>query len=47
MCRDIQLGVASAASLVEDAGLEARPNINHERFGVEFGANLMLTPPDA
>jgi 3-oxoacyl-[acyl-carrier-protein] synthase II len=44
MCRDIQLGVASAALAMEDAGLDLEA-INHDRFGVEFGANLMLSPP--
>ena len=45
MCRDIQLGVASAALAVEDATLPV-DEIDHSRMGVEFGANLMLTPPD-
>jgi 3-oxoacyl-[acyl-carrier-protein] synthase II len=45
MCRDIQLGVASAALALEDARL-AMEQVNHDRVGVEFGANLMLTPPD-
>ncbi len=44
MCRDIQLGVASAALAIEDAKLPL-DQVNHERMGVEFGANLMLTPP--
>jgi 3-oxoacyl-[acyl-carrier-protein] synthase II len=45
MCREIQLGVASANLAVEHARLD--PNtINKDRFGVEFGANLMLSPPD-
>jgi len=45
MCRDIQLGVASASLAMDDARLDS-DQINHERFGVEFGANLMLTPPE-
>lgn len=45
MCRDIQLGVASAALAMEDAAL-VKDELNHDRVGVEFGANLMLTPPD-
>jgi 3-oxoacyl-[acyl-carrier-protein] synthase II len=45
MCREIQLGVASAALAFEDSGLVA-DEINHERMGVGFGANLMLSPPD-
>lgn len=44
MCRDIQLGVASAALAIEDAKLPLE-TIDHTRMGVEFGANLMLTPP--
>ena len=45
MCREIQLGVASAFLAIEDAAIdtEAMPA---DRIGVEFGANLMLTPPD-
>lgn len=45
MCRDIQLGVASASLAMDDAQLDP-DTINHDRMGVEFGANLMLTPPD-
>jgi len=45
MCRDIQLGVASASLAIDDSQLPL-DKINHERVGVEFGANLMLTPPD-
>ncbi|MFO1094788.1 MAG: beta-ketoacyl synthase N-terminal-like domain-containing protein [Planctomycetaceae bacterium] len=45
MCRDIQLGVASAALAIDDSQLPL-DQINHERMGVEFGANLMLTPPE-
>lgn len=45
MCRDIQLGVASASLAIDDAGLQ-KDELDHERIGVEFGANLMLTPPD-
>ena len=45
MCRDIQLGVASASLAIEDAALPL-DDIDHSRMGVEFGANLMLTPPD-
>lgn len=45
MCRDIQLGVASAALAIEDSALPM-DSVDHERLGVEFGANLMLTPPD-
>ena len=45
MCREIQLGVASANLAVEHAKLD--PNsLKKDRFGVEFGANLMLSPPE-
>jgi 3-oxoacyl-[acyl-carrier-protein] synthase II len=45
MCREIQLGVASAALAIDNSRLNLDV-INHERFGVEFGANLMFSPPD-
>jgi 3-oxoacyl-[acyl-carrier-protein] synthase II len=45
MCREIQLGVASAALAIENAGV-AIENVNHDRIGVDFGANLMFSPPD-
>lgn len=45
MCREIQLGVASASLAQEDAKLNL-DEIDHERLGVEFGANLMLSTPD-
>jgi 3-oxoacyl-[acyl-carrier-protein] synthase II len=44
MCREIQFGVASAAMAIEHSGLDLEA-IEHERFGVEFGANLMFSPP--
>lgn len=44
MCREIQLGVASAGLAIEDASL-AVADVDHERIGVDFGANLMLSPP--
>lgn len=45
MCREIQLGVASAhiALTQSEIDLEA---IDHERLGVEFGANQMFSPPE-
>jgi 3-oxoacyl-[acyl-carrier-protein] synthase II len=46
MCREIQMGVASALQAMEDAGL-ALGSVAPERIGVDFGANLMSTPPDA
>ena len=45
MCREIQMGVASAALALEHSGLDLDKE-NHERIGVEFGANLMFSPPD-
>lgn len=45
MCREIQLGVASANLALEHAGIDPS-KLEPERLGVEFGANLMLSPPD-
>jgi 3-oxoacyl-[acyl-carrier-protein] synthase II len=45
MCREIQLGVASAMQALQNSKLDLEA-INHERLGVEFGANLMLSAPD-
>jgi 3-oxoacyl-[acyl-carrier-protein] synthase II len=45
MCREIQLGVASAGLAMEHAGLSGS-EIDRDRFGVDFGANLMLSPPE-
>ncbi|HEV8000021.1 MAG TPA: beta-ketoacyl-[acyl-carrier-protein] synthase family protein [Planctomycetaceae bacterium] len=45
MCREIQFGVASASLAIEHAGLDLEA-IDHERFGVDFGANLMFSPPE-
>ncbi|MCA9059013.1 MAG: beta-ketoacyl-[acyl-carrier-protein] synthase family protein [Planctomycetaceae bacterium] len=45
MCREIQLGVASAIQAMTDAGL-APGAVQPERIGVDFGANLMSSPPD-
>ncbi|MEZ6047859.1 MAG: beta-ketoacyl synthase N-terminal-like domain-containing protein [Planctomycetaceae bacterium] len=44
MCREIQLGVAAALQAVENSKLDLDA-IDHTRFGVEFGANLMFSPP--
>ena len=44
MCREIQFGVASASLAIENSGLDLEA-IDHERFGVDFGANLMFSPP--
>lgn len=46
MCREIQLGVAAALQAIGHGKL-TDGSVNHERLGVEFGANLMLSPPDA
>jgi len=45
MCREIQMGVASAMLALQHSGLNLDA-VNHERLGVEFGANLMLSAPD-
>jgi len=42
---DVQLGVAGALVAAEEAGLTTE-SVARDRIGVEFGANLMLTPPD-
>ncbi len=44
MCREIQLGVCSAMQALAHSGLDLSV-IDHERLGVEFGANLMLSAP--
>lgn len=44
MCREIQLGVASALLALSDSRLDPE-SVDHERFGVDFGANLMFSPP--
>lgn len=45
MCREIQMGVAAALQAMEDAGL-APGAVAPDRIGVDFGANLMSSPPD-
>ena len=45
MCREIELGVVAALTAIEQSGLSL-DDVNHERFGVDFGANLMFSPPD-
>lgn len=50
MCREIQLGVASASLALDHSGLVLENGdgkertIEPERLGVDFGANLMLSP---
>ena len=45
MCREIQMGVASASLAMENSGLSS-DDVDPERFGVDFGANLMFSPPE-
>ena len=45
MCREIQLGVASAHLALANSELDIAA-INHERLGVDFGANQMFSTPD-
>ncbi len=45
MCREIQMGVAAALQAMEDAGL-APGSVAPDRIGVDFGANLMSSPPE-
>lgn len=47
MCREIQMGVASAMVALDVAGLgEGQTAVAPERLGIDFGANLMLSPPE-
>lgn len=45
MSREIQMGVASASLALADAGFNAG-SMNSERLGVEFGSNLIFSPPE-
>lgn len=45
MCREIQFGFAAATMALANAGIK-EGDVNPERLGVEFGANLMLSPPE-
>lgn len=45
MCREIQMGVASASLALENSVLNL-DETNHDRLGVGFGANLMFSPPE-
>jgi len=45
MCREIQMGVASAHLALANSELDM-DSINHERLGVDFGANQMFSTPD-
>lgn len=47
MCRETQMGVCSATVALDDAGLgEGQKAVAPERLGIDFGANLMLSPPE-
>lgn len=47
MCRETQMGVCSATVALDDAGLgEGQTAVAPERLGIDFGANLMLSPPE-
>ncbi|MBA3314042.1 MAG: beta-ketoacyl-[acyl-carrier-protein] synthase family protein [Planctomycetaceae bacterium] len=45
MCREIELGVVAALSAVAQSKIDLE-QIDHDRFGVDFGANLMFSPPN-
>lgn len=45
MCREIQLGAASAIDAVTQSGIDLA-SIDHTRLGISFGANLMSSPPE-
>lgn len=45
MCREIQLGVAAANLAIENCGIDLTAT-DHNRLGVEFGANQMFSPPE-
>ena len=45
MCREIQLGVASALQAINHSGLDM-DSMAPERIGIDFGANLMSSPPE-
>jgi len=45
MCREIQLGAASAILALEHSQIDLAA-IDHDRFGIDFGANLMFSPPE-
>jgi 3-oxoacyl-[acyl-carrier-protein] synthase II len=45
MSRDIQMAMAAASQAIAESNLKAG-GINPERIGVEYGANLIFSPPD-
>ena len=46
MCRDIQLGVASAIRALDDSGIDS-DSIDRTRLGVDYGADQMFSHPEA
>jgi len=46
MCRDIQLGVASAIGALDDSGIDS-DSIDRTRLGVDYGADQMFSHPEA
>jgi 3-oxoacyl-[acyl-carrier-protein] synthase II len=46
MCREIQLGTAAALQALADSGLDLS-QVDHDRVGVEYGANLMFFSPES
>ncbi|WP_437201356.1 beta-ketoacyl-[acyl-carrier-protein] synthase family protein [Planctomicrobium sp. SH664] len=46
MCREVQLGAAAALQALDDSGLDLSA-LQHDRVGVEYGANLMLFSPES
>ncbi|HAA50194.1 MAG TPA: 3-oxoacyl-ACP synthase [Planctomycetaceae bacterium] len=46
MCRDIQLGVASAIHALEDSGIDG-DSIDRTRLGIDYGADQMFSHPDS
>jgi 3-oxoacyl-[acyl-carrier-protein] synthase II len=45
MSRDIQMAMAAASQAIAETNLKSG-GINPERIGVEYGANLIFSPPD-
>lgn len=45
MCRDIQMGVAAAQLAIHHAGLKG-DTLNHERVGVVYGCDFIVTRPE-
>ena len=46
MCRDIQLGVASAVLALDDAEIDSE-SIDRTRLGVDYGADQMFSHPES